>query len=199
MLSHENLTLLLMQYALPRTDEEDSLLAASAANNPDAFGELYSRYVDSVYRYHLARTGSDPDAQDLTSQTFLAALESLARFSGRGTFRAWLFGIAHNKLHDHYRRGRHETDAEIPEDASEDIPYPEQVVSDILQHEQLVRALQAIAPERAEAITLRFFGGLRTPEVARVMGKSQASVKMLVHRGLNDLQVRLSPLLEYAQ
>ena len=53
---------------------EDARLAEEARNDPEAFAELYRRHVRSIYRYHLAHTGSVRDAEDLTSQTFMAAL-----------------------------------------------------------------------------------------------------------------------------
>jgi RNA polymerase sigma-70 factor (ECF subfamily) len=56
----------------------------------------------------------------------------------------------------------------------------------------VARALQALAPDRAEALALRIFGGLDIAEVGEVMGKSEAAVKMLVHRAVNDLHERLA-------
>jgi RNA polymerase sigma-70 factor (ECF subfamily) len=65
-----------------------------------------------------------------------------------------------------------------------------------LRIESVSRALRQISPERAEAIILHFFGGLNHAEVGRVLGKSEAAVKMLVSRGLQDLRERTSLALE---
>ncbi len=62
---------------------EDTRLAQHARADPEAFAELYRRHVTSVYRYHRAHTDNDKDAEDLTSQTFMAALEGSARFGGQ--------------------------------------------------------------------------------------------------------------------
>ena len=86
--------------------QEDEFLARQAHGDPQAFGELYGRYVERVYRFLLARMGSTEDAQDLTSQTFLAAWERIDSYGGRGSFGGWLFGIARHKLADHYRQRR---------------------------------------------------------------------------------------------
>ncbi|HET6822836.1 MAG TPA: sigma factor-like helix-turn-helix DNA-binding protein, partial [Anaerolineales bacterium] len=58
------------------------------------------------------------------------------------------------------------------------------------------RALQRISPERAEALILTYFGGLSQAEAGRVLKKSEAAVKMLISRGLQDLRERTSLALE---
>ena len=79
----------------PPADEVD--LAHEACANAEAFGELYRRHVTRVYRYHMAHTGNVKDAEDLTSQTFMAALEGIRSFRGSSSFAAWIFGIAARK------------------------------------------------------------------------------------------------------
>jgi len=92
----------------------------SEASCPDAFTELYHRYLPGIYRYHLARTGHVQEAEDLTAQTFLTALESISSFRGQGSFSSWLFGIASHKLADHYRRSR----VELPLEEAEHLHSP---------------------------------------------------------------------------
>jgi RNA polymerase sigma-70 factor (ECF subfamily) len=179
--------------------EDDETLARRAGRDPQAFAELYSRHVNRVYRFHLLRTGSVADAQDLTSQTFLAALENVGRYSGRGRFCGWLLGIAGHKVADHYRRQRSDVPLESAEDLSHSDPPPEEVAATHLELERVSRALQALAPEQNQALTLRIFGELSATEVGRIMGKSEAAVKMLVHRGLRKLQERLTFAPEVSQ
>jgi RNA polymerase sigma-70 factor (ECF subfamily) len=172
--------------------ESDSALAQAAAESPAAFAKLYRRHLERVYGYLLARVGNVQDAQDLTSQTFIAAWEGIGAFGNRGSFMAWLFGIARHKLHDHFRRQKFT----LPLEAAEQAPHPgsplDKVVGRQLQMEQLALALRAISPDRAEALAWRVFGGLSTAEVGLVMGKSEAAVRMLVHRAVRDLQERLA-------
>ena len=170
----------------------DVELARRAANNPDAFTELYHRYLPGIYRYHLARTGHVQEAEDLTAQTFLTALESISSFSGRGSFSSWLFGIASHKLADHYRRSRIELPIEEVEDLHSTTPQPEEAAIQHLEIARVAHLLRLISPERAEALVLCLFGGLSLAEAADTVGKSKAAVKMLVHRGLCDLQERLA-------
>lgn len=76
---------------------DDARLAQYARTDPQAFAELYRRHIRSIYRYHLAHTGNIKDAEDLTSQTFMAALEGIRSFRGTGPYITWLIGIASRK------------------------------------------------------------------------------------------------------
>ncbi len=171
---------------------DDVDLARSAVSDPNAFTELYHRYLNGIYRYHLARTGLVQEAEDLTAQTFLTALESIRSFRGQGSFSSWLFGIASHKLADHYRRSRIELPLEEAENLHSPVPLPEVTAQQHLELARVARVMRLISPERAEALVLCLFGGLSLAEAAKVVGKSEAAVKMLVHRGLCDLQERLA-------
>ncbi len=181
--------------SLPQDDVE---LARRAIHDPNAFTDLYHRYLPGIYRYHLARTGHVQEAEDLTAQTFLTALESIRTFRGQGSFSSWLFGIASHKLADYYRRRRDELPLEDAEYLHSPIPLPEEATMQRLEMGRVARLLRLISPERAEALVLCLFGGLSQAEAAEVVGKSEAAVKMLVYRGLNDLQERLAVHLEVA-
>jgi len=171
-------------------------LVREAISNADAFAELYRRHVTRVYRYHVVHTGNTKDAEDLTSQTFVAALEGLRSFRGDNSFAAWVMGIASKKRLMYFRGNRHE----VPLDAALHYPSPslptDKAALQRLKLESVARALRQIPPDRAEAISLSFFGGLSNLEVSRVLGKSEAAVKMLISRGLQDLRERTSLALE---
>lgn len=174
-----------------QTTEEDRTLMAAAQRDPSAFTALYRRYLDRVYRYLRYRVGNEQDAQDLTTQTFLAALENLASYRNEGTVLAWLLGIAYHKLIDWRRKEHYRTGPLSWAEASPDPTLqPEVQVTQQLTREALEQSLLMLAPERAEAIALRYFGELSNREVAAIMGKQESAVKMLVHRGLQDLRTR---------
>jgi len=78
-------------------EQAETDLARQAITDADAFAELYRRHLTRVYRYHIAHTGNIKDAEDLTSQTFMAALEGIHSFRGTGSFAAWIMGIASKK------------------------------------------------------------------------------------------------------
>src|SRR5262245_61450961 len=95
---------------------DDETLARRAIKDAEAFSILYRRYLDRVYRYQLSRVGLVQEAQDLTSQTFMAAWEGIGRYQGQGVFAAWLFGIARRKANDYFRANRVEAALEEIED-----------------------------------------------------------------------------------
>ncbi len=177
-------------------DEVD--LAHEARASAEAFGELYRRHITRVYRYHMAHTGNVKDAEDLTSQTFMAALEGIRSFRGSGSFAAWLLGIAARKKAMFFRRGRFRD--EIPIEAAQEVPSPnlgtDQLADQRLRLESITHALKQISPERADAIALCFFSELTYAEAGLVLQKSEAAAKMLVVRGLQDLRERTSLVFE---
>ena len=177
---------------------EEIRLARQALTDATAFAELYQRNVTRVYRYHIAHCGNVKDAEDLTSQTFMAALEGISSFRASSSFAAWLMGIASKKRLMYFRRigSRHEVPLEeaihyLSQDQSTD-----QLTMQRLQLEEVSRALQQISAERAEAIVLSYFASLSNSEISQVMKKSEAAIKMLISRGLQDLRQRTSLALE---
>lgn len=177
---------------------DDVRLAQQARADPEAFAELYRRHVISVYRYHRAHTQSDRDAEDLTSQTFMAALEGIRSYRGMGPYIAWLMGIATRLRARFFRRSGNRP--EVPLDAAVHIPTPglptEKEASRRIQMEQVLGALRNISPDRAEALILCFISELSTAEAGLVLGKRESAVRMLISRGLQDLRTRTSLALE---
>lgn len=180
-----------------QTHEQDEIdLAKQALQDVEAFAELYRRNLTRVYRYHMAHTGNPKDAEDLTSQTFIAALEGIRSFRGSGSFAAWIMGIASRKRLMFFRRNK----PEVPLEAV--LQYPslgiptDKAAAHQLQLESISRALRQISPDRAEALILTYFSSLSHAEAGRVLNKSEAAVKMLVSRGLQDLRERTSLAME---
>ncbi len=112
-----------------------------AQEDPSAFADLYRQHVKQVYRYVLARVSNVGDAQDLTSQTFLTALESLPNYRGQGAFGAWLMGIARHKVMDHYRQV---------------LPHPE---FDLEEADEVVARIAAGLPDAEMEAQLHFLKG----------------------------------------
>jgi RNA polymerase sigma-70 factor (ECF subfamily) len=174
------------QNALP----DDLAIVDQALRDPAAFSGLYQRYFERVYRFHIARTGNVCDSQDLTAQTFTAALEGLASFRSTGSFSAWLFGIARRKLALSYRLHRTEASLDEAQDTPDPVPSTEAAVGQRLALKQVMHLLRSLAPDRQDALALCIFSELTAAEAGRVLGKSEGAVKMLVFRGLQDLRER---------
>ena len=187
---------LTMNVRLPYPSLDDTALARQARTDAEAFAELYHRHATSVYRYHLAHTGHVKDAEDLTSQTFMAALESIASYRGTGPYIAWLMGIAVRKRKRFFRGSR----PEVPLDAALHIPTPnlptEKEAYLRLKREHLLTVIRTLSTDRAEALILCFFSGLSPAEAGLALGKSESAVRMLISRGLQDLRKRTSLAME---
>jgi RNA polymerase sigma-70 factor (ECF subfamily) len=159
----------------------------------DVFTVIYRRYVERVYRYHLARIGHVQDAQDLTAETFRSALEGFARYQvDKGSPLAWIMGIARHKAIDYFRAAPKEMPLEQAANSPEQGKQPEEIVEHRLDLVRVAEALRQLTPARSEALALHFFAGLSLAEVGQVMSKKPAAVKKLVQRGLADLRIRLS-------
>lgn len=167
---------------------DDEKLVVRAVHDPQAFDELYRRYVERVYAYHLIRTSSREEAEDLTSLTFLSALEGISGYRRQGSFPAWLFSIARRKLADHYRRP-YTLSLDIAEETGGSL---EEAVDHKFRIQQVGRALMTIDPDRVEALSLRIFGQLSTAEISSLLSKSEGAVRNLVYRALQDLRKQLA-------
>jgi RNA polymerase sigma-70 factor (ECF subfamily) len=171
-------------------DLEETNLLSAARQDPARFGEIYELYVKRVYRYLYNRAGNAQEAEDLTAQTFLAALESLDRFKDDGCFAAWLFGIARNKAVDHYRR------KDKPILLNEDEPEQggEDALSELIRSERaesLAGLIRALPEQERELLRLRYLAELSFRDMARTMKMNEDAVKKSLYRLLERLQRQL--------
>lgn len=162
-------------------------LIAAAQEDPAAFGKLYDRYVQPVYRYLCSRLGDSHAAEDVTSQTFMAAYEALPKYRERGYFSAWLFRIAQSKMNDHFRRTRREVGLE----AAGELLEREDALGTLIRAEELsqIRSLvRKLNPEEQDLIRLRYVAELSFVEIADLLGKREDAVKKSLYRLLDRLK-----------
>ena len=170
-------------------DEDEARLVHAAQERPEAFGVLYQRHFDGIYRYLHLRVGA-ADAGDLTQQVFLRAFMSLARYQSRGLpFSAWLFRIARNVATDHHRSRLRTPDELLPDVAEPDsTASPEEAA---LRRERLGRLralLGELNVEKRELVAMRFGAGLTSREIGTVLGKSEAAIKKQLTRILQGIK-----------
>ena len=169
------------------TTERD-LIERAAMRDREAFGKLYSQYIDKIYKYIYYKCSSVEEAEELTSQVFLKAWEAIGSFQWQGySFGAWLYRIAHNQLIDHYRthvqtlsldsfhqyRGNEDTHG---------------AVERVLASEQVRKALKHLTQDQQRVVILRFLEGYSVPEIAAIMDKDPAAIRALQHRALVALR-----------
>lgn len=177
----------------PLTPDRERALLERVAFEPRAFQPLYAYYFPKLYAYVSYRVGRVADTEDIVADTFLRAVERLDQFEwrGAGSFAAWLFQIARHRLADFYRQsGR--SNQTVSWDDLPDIEAHELLPADgVLRREifaQLRQLIGTLSPRRQEIITLRFFGGLRNQEIARLLDLDERTVASHLSRGLEDLQ-----------
>jgi RNA polymerase sigma-70 factor, ECF subfamily len=189
------------EQAPPRTNEEqlahEKALVERARDDPEAFTELYDRYVERVYQYAYRRLGTHEDAEDATAQTFHRAIEHLERYEWRGLpFGAWLFRIAHNLVVDKRRSAQPSVSLDgiaaagfEPEDSDADAPDERLIGQDDARDAwDAVATLPAL---QRRAVVLRFARDLSHAEVGVIIGRSEAATKQLIYRAMLALRARL--------
>jgi RNA polymerase sigma-70 factor (ECF subfamily) len=155
--------------------------------DPDDFRAFYEDALPRVYGYFLRRCGgSAPVAEDLTQETFLAAVRELRKGRSVEAPIPWVYGIARHKLLDHYRaeernqRLRAVAEAELDEFAAD--------WSGDETRERAVAALAGVAAPQRAALVLCYMDGFSVPEVASALGKSTAAVHSLLERGRHSFK-----------
>ena len=172
-------------------EDPDAGLVAAARRDPARFAALYRRYVDRVFRYCHRRLGDREAAEDATSLTFVRAFEALPRYRD-GSFRAWLFTIAHHTIANDLRGASRRADR--PLDAAlkvvDPAPGPEEaaVAADA---RTTIRALLARLPEDERRLLELRLAGLSGPEIARVLGRSHGAVKVAQFRAIARLRAAI--------
>jgi RNA polymerase sigma factor (sigma-70 family) len=159
-----------------RTLRDEKLAAMVAAGSDDAFATLYRRHHQAIYRYCLSLLRQEADARDALQSSMLAALSSLRARPIEGSFKPWLFRIAHNESISIIRRRNREapTDAASPAAVSDDPEAREQLRT-------LVSDLTALPDRQRGAIVMRELSGLSYAAIGAALGTSEAAGKQLVY------------------
>ncbi len=162
------------------------------AQNGDgaAFGQLYDRYVDAVYRFIYFRVNDRALAEDFTSETFLRALRRISTISYQGRdIGAWFVTIARNIVLDHMKSARHRLEITTGDtiEGNDREPSPEAAVLESLASARLMTAVKQLGEEQRECVMLRFMQGFSVSETASVMGKNDGAIKALQHRAIRKL------------
>jgi RNA polymerase sigma-70 factor, ECF subfamily len=178
----------------PGVGADDVALVAAAGRDPHDFAPLFLRYWDPVLRYCTVRLRDHHDAEDAASQVFVDAYASLHRFQdrgGAGSFRSWLFTIAHHEIANRHRyRVRHpESPLEDMEESFGTNPTVEQAeTTDELAR---VTALVQELPDRPREVVELRLAGLTDREIAEVLGISGQAVRQAQSRAVAQLRIRM--------
>ena len=171
--------MMLVQAAI--LDEEDGLIAAAAAGDRGAFGELYTRYARMVHGILLARV-SPGDAEDLVQDVFLSAMRQLRHLRTAAAFKGWLAAIARNRAMDHFRGMRER----VPLDENAPDHHPPGGEAFLI-----LEQIRGLPEAYRETLILRLVEGMTGPEIAERTGLAPDSVRVNLCRGMKLLRQAL--------
>ncbi|MFC1933866.1 ECF subfamily RNA polymerase sigma factor, BldN family [Chloroflexota bacterium] len=173
--------------------DEENLVRRAKEGDRQALAQLYEENFDRIYRYVVLRIGDKMEAEDMTQQVFLSAIQSISSFKWKGIpFSAWLFRIAHNQVVDHLRKKTRQFAVPLDESLLSSDSNPQLAAEHNLDIEQLLSATRRLTQAQREVISLRFAGELPIAQIAKIMGKSQGAVKALQHSAIVALRKALS-------
>jgi RNA polymerase sigma-70 factor, ECF subfamily len=156
----------------------------TTAHQRRALIDLYDQALPDVYGYLVSRCGSAAVAEDLTSETFLAAVDAVRRGTVADLTVAWLIGVARHKLVDHWRRqGREDR---VAEPASDHVDDWDVRLDQLMAHATLAE----LGPHHRSALTLRYLDGLPVREVASCLGRTEGATEVLLVRARAAFRAR---------
>src|ERR671935_2790017 len=148
---------------------------AEAPHRDDHLTWAYQTHVTAIYQYIYSRVGNRPDAEDLTAQVFMKAINGMRSDVSVAELRSWLYRVAQTTLADHWREYYAENAGELDEDITGPAPTKENQ-----EATQRVDSLLAELPDRyRQVLELRFLRGYSMRETAQAMNLSEANVKVL--------------------
>ncbi len=167
--------------------DERQLIARAGRGDKDAVSALYEGYANAIFRYINYRVESDMIAEDLTAEVFLRMVQGLPRYQDNGApLGAWLYRIAATQLADHHR-GKRRAAEPLSDDQPSDDTDPFGKTAKAQEKAQLQRALASLPEDDQNLLILRFMQGLPHTEVAVILGKSAATIRVMQHRALKAL------------
>jgi len=173
--------------------DEQSLVLRAQKCDQEAFAKLYEQNFDKIYRYISLKVGNNIEAEDMTQQVFIKALQSISSYQWKDVpFSAGVFRIAHNQVIDYYRKQSRQATTPLYEYMAVSDCNPAKIAEDKSDVQRLLLAAKKLTPAQQDVIALRFAGELPIAEVARIMGKTQGAVKALQHSAIIALRKLLA-------
>ena len=171
------------------------LVERAGGGDFEAFGNLYSIYLDRIYRYVFYQVRGKMIAEDITEEVFVKAWKAIGSCKGKEqTFSSWLYRIAHNQVIDNLRSKRKQLSLEM--ETVDKVSGPELEVEAELERQELLGLIACLPQNQRQVIILKFIEGLDNCEIGQVMGKSQGAVRVLQMRALARLRRELSREIE---
>ncbi|GEA09522.1 ECF RNA polymerase sigma-E factor [Alteromonas sp. KUL42] len=170
---------------------DEKLVEQALKGNKKAWFTLISRYEGAMYQYGIRMTGNSHDAADLMQEIFVSVFRSLARFTGEGSFKSWLYRIAHCRCIELYRKRKPHDDIDDIQTPLSDAPCPEMQLSSDRESRALMAAMQQLPLSQKAVVELKFFGHFTFEEIAEQMDISTNTAKSRLYAALAKLKLEL--------
>lgn len=180
-----------------RQEVDDETLAARAAEDFEAFAELYRRYECVVFRVVRARTPSDDVAEDITAHVFFKALINADEWRGEGSYRSWLYGIARNAVSTwRNQKGRNAVVLEVVPDLEDPVPTPPVQVVIGEERDLIWKRVAELPDAQREAVVLRYLKEHSIDEIASITKRTKGAIRILLHRARCRLRRQMESIEE---
>jgi RNA polymerase sigma-70 factor (ECF subfamily) len=175
----------------PASTQDDSLafVRACQRGQRDAFGQLYQRYAPMVHGILLARVPRQ-EVDDLVHEVFLRALSRLQSLRDASRFGPWLAAITRNMANDYHRDSRTHPDQNEHTVAADEVLAPDHP-SEKREAKEILEIIRALPEAYRETLVLRLVEGMTGPEIAAKTGLAHGSVRVNLHRGMQQLREKL--------
>jgi len=167
------------------------LVEEAVSGNFEAFGELYSVYLDRIYRYVFYQVNDRMTAEDITEEVFLKAWRAIGTCKGKEkTFLSWLYRIAHNHLINTLRSMKRLIS--IEKDNIVELTDPKQEIKTNLDFQELLETITCLPQNQKQVIILKFIEGMDNREISKIMKKNEGAIRVLQMRALSKLKERFN-------
>jgi RNA polymerase sigma-70 factor, ECF subfamily len=173
----------------PPEDSDAALVRASLEGHRDAFGELYRRYARMVHGILMARVPGG-EVEDLVHEVFLRAIPRLHGLRQASRFGAWLAAITRNMATDYYRQPRVQIECH-DDSADADASAGPTEQAETREAAEILDRIRSLPEAYRETLILRLVEGMTGPEIAAKTGLSHGSVRVNLHRGMQQLREKL--------
>lgn len=174
---------------------DDLLVAQAQFGDHVARERLLARYRERVYAFALVMLAGRDDAEDVTQETMLRIARCLPEVHRQGHFCAWVFRIARNLCLDHGRRVRRRPATSL-EALTVDVPSESDPTREVVLGEAVRNALRVLPRHYREVVALHYFNDLSPAEIATVLGRSRAAVRVQLWRARKLLANELAEWLD---
>jgi len=177
-------------------DSEEQLISAAKSDKTE-FVKLYDKYFKQIYKFLLTRVADVQLAEDLTSETFIIALEKIDSFEYQGKpFSSWLYRVAINELNKHYRAAKSEQEVMIRkwheegdklEAADIELLEGENEQEKLQNLKVLNESIRQLKQEDQDILSLKYFENLSYQEIAEILGITVTNVGVKLMRATERL------------